>query len=237
MQASDYLRLKFQSDRQLGIYIQRGMNDYVTETKNVLSNISSGMERASWYTSCLIPRYGDVCQELVTEEKRMRLSIISIFRYHDVIQHMLFLYFEMVVKNTEKENASGKIQGLTKAITGHLANAQTGKTARFGIAYALSKSLSGSGIVSNVVAERVASKSPYVIFALQAFGIDQKSALAARKLKTLDPRYYGILYAAELEMLYYFVEPVLEEVIIKVKAKMLRDLDEIYELLGDKYNV
>lgn len=231
------LRLKFQSDRQLGIYVQRGMNSYVKETQNVLSNISSGMERASWYTSCLIPRYGDVCNELVTEEKRMSLSIASIFRYHDVIEQMLYLYFEMVIKDTENENEGGKVQGLTKAITGHIADAQTGKAARFGIAYAISKSLSASGTLSNIVAERVASKSPYVIFALQAFGIDQKAALAARKLKTLDPRYFGILYTAELEMLYYFVEPALEEVIKKVRAKILRNLDEIYEELRDKYNV
>lgn len=59
MQASDYLRLKFQSDRQLGIYVQRGMNSYVETVSS--ANISSDLEGRDWYTSCLIPRYGDVC--------------------------------------------------------------------------------------------------------------------------------------------------------------------------------
>lgn len=237
MQASDYLRVKFQSDRQLSIYAQRGMNAYVTETTNTLSNIYSGMERASWYASCLIPKYGDICHELVTEEKRMGLSIASIYRYRDVIGHMLFLYFEMVVKDTENENQGGKVQSLTKTVSGHIANSQTGKSARFAIAYALSKGLSTSDIVSNIVAERIANKSPYVILALQVFGIEQKAAMATRKLKSLDPRYYSILYTAELEMLYYFVEPVLEEMIKNVRVKLINSFDELYTQMKEKYNV
>ncbi|AEX50758.1 hypothetical protein J1781_02800 [Rahnella sp. C60] len=47
----------------------------------------------------------------------------------------------------------------------------------------------------------------------------------------------GILYTAELEIFYYFIEPALEDVIKKVRAKMLRNLDEAYEELRDKYNV
>lgn len=72
-----------------------------------------------------------VLNELVTEEKRMSLSIASIFRYHDVIEQMLYLYFEMIIKDTENENESGKVQGITKTITGHIADSQTGKAARF----------------------------------------------------------------------------------------------------------
>ena len=237
MQASDYLRMKLQSDRQLSIYTQHGFSSFAQATKNIVSDIYSGIERASWYTSCLIPRYGDICSELVTEEKRMSLSIASVFKHHDVILHMFVLYFEMLEKDSKDGNKNGSVQGLVKGIAGHAAKTAVGRSTRNAIAYALSKALSGSEIVSKVVAERIAGKSPYVVFALQVFGIDQKAALAARKLKVLEPRYFSILYTAQLEMLYYFIEPILEEIFKKVKMKVYSRLDELHEEIRGKFNV
>lgn len=237
MQASDYLRMRLQSDRQLSIYTQHGFNSFSQATKNTVSDIYSGIERASWYTSCLIPRYSDVCSELITEEKRMSLSIASVFKHHDVILHMFVLYFEMLEKDSKDGNKNGSVQELVKGIAGHSAKTAVGRSTRHAIAYALSKSLSGSEIVSKVVAERIASKSHYVVFALQVFGMDQKAVLASRKLKILEPEYFSILYAAQLEMLYYFIEPVLEKIIKKVQMKAYETLDELYEGVRRDFNV
>ena len=70
--------------------------------------------------------------------------------------------------------------------------------------------------------------------ALQLMGTDQKCALAARRLKVLDPNYYATLYAAQLEMLYYFFEPFLAEIIKKVQMGFYKDFDAIYNDLKDK---
>lgn len=104
MQASDYLKMKFQSDRQLGIYGQQGVAGAWQVLKGIGSDIYSGMERVSWYSSCLIPIYHDACDELLSEEKRMYLSIMSIYRYRDVIAYMLYLYFESVIADSENGN-------------------------------------------------------------------------------------------------------------------------------------
>lgn len=167
----------------------------------------------------------------------MSLSIASVFKHHDVIRHLFVLYFEMLEKDTRYGNKNSSIQGLIKGIAGHQAKTAVGRFTRHTIAYALSKSLSGSEIVSKIVAERIASKSPYVIFALQVFGIDQKAALAARKLKILEPEYFSILYGAQLEMLYYFIEPVLEKIIKKVQMKTYEEIDELYEEVRRDFNV
>lgn len=237
MQASDYLRMKLQSDRQLSIYTQHGFNSFAQVTKNTVSDIYSGIERASWYTSCVIPRYGDICSELITEEKRMSLSIASVFKHHDVIQHMFILYFEMLEKDSKDGNKNSSAQRLVKGIARHSAKTATDRFTRHAITYALSKSLSGSEIVSKVVAERIASKSPYIVFALQVFGIDQKAALASRKLKILEPGYFSILYAAQLEMLYYFIEPVLEKIIKKAQITSYKTINELYEVVRSDFNV
>ena len=55
MQAADYLKMKFQSDRQLAIYGQQGVAGTWKALKGIGSDIYSGMERVSWYSSCLSP--------------------------------------------------------------------------------------------------------------------------------------------------------------------------------------
>lgn len=90
-------------------------------------------------------------------------------------------------------------------VTGLVKNIPASKAARLAIAWTLAKSLSESGLLSEIVVERLARRVPNVVMALQLMGTDQKCALAARRLKVLDPNYYATLYAAQLEMLYYFL--------------------------------
>ncbi|WP_312584426.1 hypothetical protein [Atlantibacter sp.] len=111
MQVSDYLRMKLQSDRQLSLYTEHGFTSFAQATRSTLSDIYAGVERVSWYSSCLIPRYGDVCSELMTEDKRLFLSLESVFRYRDVILFMLVLYFKMLEEDRQNENKEGKVQG------------------------------------------------------------------------------------------------------------------------------
>lgn len=117
MKASDYLKMKLQSDRQLAVYGQQGVISTWKAMKGIGSDIYSGVERVSWYSSCLLPRYYDVCNELFSEEQRMHKSILSVFRYHDVIGHMFYLYFEMVINDSKNGNQQGSIRYLDSRVT------------------------------------------------------------------------------------------------------------------------
>ncbi|WP_218664695.1 hypothetical protein [Enterobacter cloacae] len=234
MQASDYLKMKFQSDRQLAIYGQQGVAGTWKALKGIGSDIYLAMERVSWYSSCLIPSYHDVCEELLSEEKRMYLSIVSIYRYRNVIAHMLYLYFESIMTDSENGNEKNRVRKTDSNVTGLVKNIPASKAARLAIAWTLAKSLSESGLLSEIVVERLARRVPNVVMALQLMGTDQKCALAARRLKVLDPKYYATLYAAQLEMLYYFFEPFLVEIIKKVQTGFYKDFDAIYNDLKDK---
>ncbi|MFK3662012.1 hypothetical protein ACI2I2_16080 [Scandinavium sp. NPDC088450] len=237
MQASDYLKLKFQSDRQLAIYGQQGVTSTWKALQGIGSDLYSGVERASWYSSCLLPKYQDVCQELLSEEKRMWMNIYSIYRYRDVIGQMLHLYFEMVVEDTRNGNNKGDVRSVDTKATKFIAGIATSRVARSGVTLAFAEALSSSNPVAQAVVERLAARVPNVVTAFQLFGTEQHCAMAARRLKALDPKYYAILYNAQLEMLYYFVEPILSDVIKKVQMKVYRDFDEIYDALKSKYNV
>ena len=237
MKASDYLKMKLQSDRQLAVYGQQGVISTWKAMKGIGSDIYSGVERVSWYSSCLIPRYHDVCGQLYSEEKRMMYSIRSIYRYRDVIVHIFYLYFQMVIDDTENGNSKGIVRSVDSTATRVVARMPEGRAVQLGLAVTLAEALSMSDLVSRAVVERLAARVPGVVWMFQIFGTDQKCALAARRLKTLDPKYFAILYNAELEMLYYFLEPVLSEVIKNVKIKFYQDFDECYNAIKSKYHV
>ncbi|WMY76179.1 hypothetical protein RHD99_09720 [Buttiauxella selenatireducens] len=237
MQASDYLRMKFQSDRHLAEVVQRGFVTVVESMPGVVTDIYSGFERVSWYSSCLIPKYNEVCRELKDEEIRTFFSIQSIFEYHDVIAHMIFLYLKSVSDDIREGSENGSARKLIRNMTGLVAHMKIAGGTRYAFATAASVAMSRSGFMSKIVVERLSAKMPTVIFAIQIFGIQQNCALAARHLKTISPGYYEILYDEKLEMLYYFVEPILNEMIQRVKSRDFLNLDELTDFLQRKYGV
>lgn len=237
MQASDYLKMKFQSDRQLAVYSQQGVTSTWKAMQGIGTDIYSGVECASWYSSCLIPLYHDVCKQLLSEEKRMLLFIRSIYRYKDVIAHMFYLYFQTVTDDTKNGNTQKKVRSTNSMIAKVITTIPISKVTRLGLATALSESLSMANLVSKTVIEKLAARIPNVIWLFQLFGTDQQCALAARRLKTLDPKYYAILYKNELEMVYYFIEPVMTNIIKNVQMNLGREFDEIYNIIKREYYV
>ncbi|MEF3109760.1 hypothetical protein QFI91_11750 [Raoultella sp. WB_B2P2-3] len=237
MKASSYLKMKLQSDRQLAVYGQQGVTSTWKAMKGIGSDIYSGVERVSWYSSCLIPSYHDICEQLYSEEKRMIYSIRSIYRYCDVIGHMLYLYFQMVIDDTENGNQKGMMRSTDSIAAGIVASMPANRATRLGLAVALSEALSMSELVSRTIVERLAVRVPKVVWIFQVFGSDQKCALAARRLKMLEPKYYAILYNAELEMLYYFLEPILSDMIKNFQIKSYQNFDDFYSAVKRKYYV
>lgn len=237
MQASDYLKIKFQSDRLFALYAQQGVTSTWKAMKGIGSDIYSGVERASWYSSCLIPGYQDVCRELISEEKRMHRSILSIFRYRDVIAHMFNLYFEMIITDSNAGNKSGRVRHANAYITEAVSYIPTGRATRLALSLTLAQALAASDLVSQAVVERLSRRIPTIVMAFQLIGTDQKCALAARRLKALDAEYYAILYQAEVEMLYYFIEPVLSKLIKKHQMQFRNDFDGFYSYVKEAFHV
>ncbi|HFN3823956.1 TPA: hypothetical protein ACHFP2_000465 [Enterobacter hormaechei] len=237
MKASDYLRIKFQSDRHLALTMQNAIGGILRSAKGVASDIYSGIERVSWYSSCFIPQYNDVCQELKAEEIRTLYSIESIFKHADVIAHIFYLYLKTICDDIEDGNAEGSARKLIKRIAEFSSHMNVAGATRYAFATAASVALSHSSLISEIVVERLSAKLPQGVFALQFYGIQQKCALAARHLKAINPDYYWILYQAKLEMLYYFCEPILSKLFKKMKSNAFSNLDGLADFLQRDLNV
>ena len=237
MGASDYLRAKFQSDRHLALNLQKGFNEVLDSATNVAATLYSGVERLSWYSSCFIPGYDNVCKELLSEEVRTLYSIASIFKHQDVIRHMLFLYLKSVCDDIKEGNPEGSARKLIANGTYIAGSTFAAMETRYAFAYAMSAALSQSEIINKCVIQKLAVNSHAVVQALHLYGFQQKAALSARRLKAHDPEYYWILYQSRMEMLYYFIDPVLFDVINKVKKGVFDNLDELTAFMREKYGV
>lgn len=237
MQASDYLRMKFQNDRRLALTTQNAVGGVFQSARGVASDIYSGIERASWHSSCFIPQYNDICQELKSEEIRMLYSIESIYRYRDVITYMLYLYFITISDDVDEGNPEGSARQFIRKMSALATHMNIAGGTRYAFAFAASIALSQFGFMSKIIVERLSAKLPQAVFLLQFFGVQQKCALAARQLKGIDPDYYWALYQAKLEMLYYFVEPAISNMISRVKSKRFSNLDNLADFLQRDFGV
>ncbi|MGF6099732.1 hypothetical protein [Enterobacter sp. A4] len=237
MNASDYLRIKFQSDHHLALTMQNAIGGILQSARGVASVIYSGIERASWYSSCFIPQYNNVCQELKAEEIRTLYSIESVFKHADVIAYMFYLYLKTICDDIDNGNPEGSARKLIQRIAEFGSHMNVAGATRYAFATAASVALSQSSLVSKVVVERLSGKLPQGVLVLQFYGIQQKCALAARQLKVINPDYYWILYQAKLEMLYYFCEPAISKLFEKMKLKAFSNLDDLADYIQSDLNV
>lgn len=55
--------------------------------------------------------------------------------------------------------------------------------------------------------------------------------MAARRLKSLDAKYYALLYTLELEMLYYYVEPIILKMVKSIISHYGIPVEELLEII------
>ncbi|PWC22942.1 hypothetical protein DDT52_01355 [Brenneria roseae subsp. roseae] len=228
MQTSEYLKYKMEADRVLATQLNDITKKLKNNTISLTTDLSNGIERASWYTSCLIESYNDVCQELQHEDSRMVYSIKEVFKRDDVILDMVKIYIDFLIKDF---NESKQI-AIAKAILGVTSEMATNRAIRESISYVLAKSISASLNFKTSLRKRI-NQTTYVAITVTAFyGKVQEAAMSARHLRDINPTLYGLFYSQNLEMLYFLIEPVMpaystinsrsEEEIIKMINGMIK---------------
>ncbi|WP_235896868.1 hypothetical protein [Yersinia thracica] len=117
---------------------------------------------------------------------------------------MIKLYVEYVLdRYTPRENMRSSAYQST-----HLAaNLSVSITTKKAIAYSIAKTVAESFSVSNIVRAEINKKGLFLINAGDLYGKVQKSAMAARKLQVIDPKYYNLLRINNIEMFYIYIEP------------------------------
>ncbi len=80
MYISSIIKHKTTSERDAAIALDRALSRVGKDSKSVLNDVKAGVERASWYSSCLFDKYQDICSELKSEDARFIKSIFEIYK-------------------------------------------------------------------------------------------------------------------------------------------------------------
>lgn len=219
MDISHALIMKIRSDRMAAIKLYKAMSGVEGETRNTLKNIASGAERLSWYTSCLMLSYQDVCRELASEDSRLVKAIWNALKRSDVIKDMLIIYlsYELLKMRRDEEknksSTSDKILKINSRVGKILSDYANKKLATEVVASTLSTMVINSLNFKTIAFSGINRYSIWVVRVANVYGYAQTASDSARKLKYWHPDYYNLLYKSEMEMLYFIIEPGIQKAI------------------------
>lgn len=219
------VQFKLQTDRSAAVALDRAVNGVRQGSGGTLEDVRSGVERASWYSSCLFDKYKDVCTELSTEDQRFIKCIYEVYKRKNIIADMMKMYLEEELKYV----SDSQIKSLDAKLTKNLANYRSGLLTKMAIANALSVITVNSFSFKNEIMTQLNRYSFALVTAASLYGKVQMAALAARKLKSVSPHLYNVLYKNNMEMLYFIVSGKIDKALINSMG--LRGEDRIISIM------
>ncbi|MCL2897541.1 hypothetical protein [Brenneria tiliae] len=194
---------KMEADHQLALQLERALQGVKEIAKEQVQVLNNGIERASWWSSCFFDSYQDVCDNLKHEDKRMVQAVIKMFKSNDIIFEMVKLYVDSILSNASLSTINKISQSLLKVSSSYASAKLTNNTVSYVVAKAACESF---GFVFSV-RQGLNKYLNGALMTLTGYGKVAHAASAANRLKSANPNYYHILYANNIEMLYFLVEP------------------------------
>lgn len=180
LQNNDILALKLEK-------ALKGVGEMVWDK---VQNTGSGIKRLSNYVSCFTTNYQDVCQQQGEEDARFGKAVLHLINNEDFIEDMLNLYFTDLIKYKTYQQIEVIKKGLMAVNVYIAASALTKAAFSFGIASAVVLGTQLSVDISTLNKGYLA----IVVTALSIYGVVQKAADSALRLKLASPSYYNTLY-------------------------------------------
>lgn len=195
-----------QANKILALKLDHALTGVGKAVSNQIETIGAGARRGLYYTSCFTYEYQDVCQQQKAEDIRFAKGVYHILRREDVVYEMLKIYFEEIFRYKTSDQLE-HIKQLLMAVNVHIAASSLTK---HGFALATAASVSVGTNLNLDIAALAGRASGGAIILSGVYGVVQKAAESAHRLQIQSPAYYSALYAHELEMMYFLVEPLLE---------------------------
>ena len=128
MSVSYIIKFRMEKDRNAAMALERAVNGVKQTSGGVLKDVRSGMERASWYSSCLFNKYKNVCSELSTEDLRFIKCIYEVYKRKDIIADMMRMYIEEELKYVSDNQLQFLDVKLTKYLSSYRSSRLTSLT-------------------------------------------------------------------------------------------------------------
>ena len=195
-----------QANKILALKLDHALKGVGKDVSNQIERIGAGATRVLYYTSCFTDEYQDVCQKQKSEDIRFTKGLYHIIRHGDVVYEMLRIYFEEVFRYKTSDQLE-HIKQLLMAVNIHIAASSLTNT---GFALATASFVAAGMNLSLELSALAGRRAGGVVGVIGLYGVVQKAADSARRLHITCPAYYSALYAQELEMMYFLIEPLFE---------------------------
>lgn len=214
-----------QANKILALKLDHALTGAGKAVSNQIGTIGTGATRALYYTSCFTDAYQDVCQQQKTEDIRFKNGVIYLLRHGNVAYDMLKIYFEEIFKYKTSDQLE-HIKQILITVNIHIA---VSSLTNAGFALATASFVATGMNLSLELSALAGRRAGGVVGAIGIYGVVQKAADSAHRLHIAYPAYYSALYAQELEMMYFLIEPLFERA-EAFKAQWLSD-DEIADII------
>jgi len=195
-----------QANKILALKLDHAATGVKQAVSNQIETISAGATRILYYTSCFTDEYQDVCRRQKNEDIRFQKGVIHLIQNGGIVYDMLRIYFEEVFKYKTSDQLE-HIKKNLMAVNIHIA-ANSLTKAGFTLATATSVSMGMNlSLEMSAITGRAAGTAVTIV---GLYGIIQKAADSADRLRITYPAFFAALYAQELEMMYFMVEPLFE---------------------------
>lgn len=213
MYFNDSIITSVQADRIIALKLDKAVAGVKNNVTSSLKQMGDGITRASYYASCFMDDYQDVCKKLKHEDIRFVSGLIQLYKDRDVIFEMICLYIEIHFKS----KSEGRVQHIIrKLVNAGVYLSTTGATNRLliiSVATAVCQSYSFHAIVHGRIsqARSLLLKGSVTASAISfsVYGLVHEAANCADALKNLNAFYYQALYERNLEMMYFIIEPLI----------------------------
>ncbi|WPO95562.1 hypothetical protein [Pseudescherichia sp.] len=210
MYLSSIVKFRTTSERDAAIALDKAVYGVGDSSVGTIEDVRAGVERASWYSSCLFDKYDDVCSDLKGEDRRFFKAIFEIYKRKDIVADMIRLYIEAELKKMDQSAIQSLDIKLTKILVGY----SSGRLTKTAIASSLSILIVNSFHFKNEILMRVNKYSIALVTAASLYGKVQVAAFAARRLRQLSPELYQALYANNIEMLYFLISDSVDKALV-----------------------
>jgi len=229
----DSIITSLQAEKILALKLDKALAGVKNNVTSTLKQMGNGVTRASYYTSCFMDNYQDVCAKLKHDDIRFVSGLIQLYKDRDVIFEMIRLYIEVHFKN----KTEGRVQNiLRKLVSAGVYLSTTGTTNRLlitSVAIAVCQSYSFHAIIH----ERLSQARTLILkrsvtasaISLSVYGLVHEASNCAENLKKFNAYYYQALYERNLEMMYFLIEPLISR--SPYLNPMLISDDELVDLI------
>lgn len=221
-----YLKQKMQADRIIALKVENALVEIKQDLRETADTLYSGVERVSWYGSCLFDDYKDVCRQLRKEDYRMLIAVKQVYLRDDVVFDMVEIFFKKKLIRISEEKQNIILQEVAKKIAEHASI----KFIKLSLAYVIAKIVRTSRDFNDSHTKIINKGSLAVVQVGSFYGKMQKAAMAARRLKNIEPEYYWELYNEKIESLYFLIEPEMSKIIYMTNSGYYNEDDVIYLL-------